>query len=119
MEFKGTKGCWYIERTSNEDSDFQCRILSNVGKVYHAGTEKDQIMIIAGEPTKQNGYANIHSEANAKLLVNSLIMYEHLEKIAHALKDVIIELKQDSDLLDYIKEIDKETDLLIKEISTI
>jgi len=81
MEFKGTKGEWFIERTSIEDGDFQARILSNVGKVFHAGQQKDQIMIIVGEPTKINGHANIHSKENASIISCSLEMFEQLKSI--------------------------------------
>ena len=78
-EFKGTKGKWYIERTSVQDGDFQARILSNVGKVFHAGEEKDQIVIIVGEPSKRNGQANIHSVANALLISKAPEMLEVLK----------------------------------------
>lgn len=81
-EFKGTKGKWYIERTSTEDGDFQARILSNIGKVWQAGEKKDQIMIIVGEPTKRNGQSNIHSKANALLISKAPEMLEMLIKIS-------------------------------------
>lgn len=81
LEFKGTKGNWYVERTSAEDGNFQARILSNVGKVFHAGEEKDQIIIIVGEPSKRNGQANIHWEPNANLIAASKDLLEALQSI--------------------------------------
>lgn len=81
MELKATKGTWYIERTSDENGDFQARILSNIGKVFHAGEEKEQIMIIVGEPSKRNGQANIHCVANALLISQAPEMFKMLERI--------------------------------------
>ena len=86
-EFKGTKGRWYIERTSEKDGDFQARILSNVGKAFRSGEEKDQIMIIFGEPSKRNGYANIHSKANAQLISKAPEMLEMLREIRDQIED--------------------------------
>lgn len=59
---------WYVERTSLEGEDFQARILYNRGKVYHAGEERDQIMIVVGEPSKRKGQSNIHYKPYAKLI---------------------------------------------------
>lgn len=78
-EFKGTKGKWYVERTSSENADYQARILSNIGKIWHAGEQKEQIMIIVGEPQKINGQANIHVEANALLISKAPEMLEMLQ----------------------------------------
>jgi hypothetical protein len=80
-EFKGTTGEWYIERTSKIDADFQGRILCNQGKEFHAGIEVDKIYIIVGENEKQNGKANIHVEANAKIIAFAPKMFEMLSFI--------------------------------------
>ena len=67
-EFKGTKGEWYVERTSSEDGDFQGRILCKSSEKKSLHKDEPQIYIIAGGPSKRNGVANIHCEANAKLI---------------------------------------------------
>ncbi|WP_185260348.1 hypothetical protein [Elizabethkingia anophelis] len=108
-EFKGTKGKWYVERTSEENSDYQARILSNVGKVFHAGELKDQIMIIVGEPKKQNGYANIHLEANAKLISKAPEMLAWMIKKYEKLNSVELNINSEaykdySELKQLIKE---------------
>lgn len=69
-ELKTTEGNWYVERT-DDNGDFQARVLSNQGKVWHAGEEKDQIMIIVGEPSKRNGQSNIHWQPDAELIADA------------------------------------------------
>lgn len=87
-ELERTKGNWYVERTSDENGDFQARILSNVGQVFHAGEKKDQIMIIVGEPSKKNGVANIHWEPNAKIIAAAPDLLEALQDVVR-LRDLL------------------------------
>ena len=66
-----TKGKWYIERTSSKDGDFQGRILCESSEKKSPHSDKAQVYRIAGEPCKLNGFANIHVEADAKLIAEA------------------------------------------------
>jgi hypothetical protein len=93
-EFKGTKGRWFVERTSSEDGDFQGRILceSSIVKNPH-DPSKLQIYIIAGEPEKRNGIANIHYEPDAQLIASAPKLLEALQETTTDLKLLLKNLR--------------------------
>lgn len=76
-----TKGKWFIERTSNEEGDFQCRILceSSEQRSHESSYKEPQIFIIVGECNKRNGVANIHHLGNAKLISAAPDLLEALQ----------------------------------------